>query len=191
MFLVKRPTNEAVRGFLAGQQSQPFSYPEIGASRLVVPDGYNVDHHRLKLGEGRETFAKAVEALKHWKMFEMDWIEIAPGDAPIMEGSCVAITVRHFGFRSLNVSRIVYVIEEHGAPERFGFAYGTLPGHVEQGEERFSVEYHPADNSVWYDLFAFSRPRHILARLGYPISRHLQKRFARDSLKAMERAVNE
>jgi uncharacterized protein (UPF0548 family) len=120
-------------------------------------------------------------------MFEMDWIEIAPRDAPIAEGSCVAIIVRHFGFWSLNASRIVYVIEEHGALERFGFAYGTLPEHVEQGEERFSVEYHPDDNSVWYDLFAFSRPRHILARLGYPMSRQLQKRFARDSLKAMQR----
>ena len=121
----------------------------------------------------------------------MGWIEIAPKDAPIAEGSCVAIIVRHFGFWSLNASRIVYVIEKHGALERFGFAYGTLPGHVEQGEERFSVEYHPDDNSVWYDLFAFSRPRHILARLGYPMSRQLQKRFARDSLKAMRRAVNE
>ena len=191
MFLGTRPDDEAVRDFLAGQQSQPFSYREIGASRLVVPDGYYVDHNRIKIGEGQETYAKAVQALKHWKMFEMDWVEIAPKDAPIVEGSCVAIIVRHFGFWSLNVSRIVYVIEEHGAPERFGFAYGTLPGHVEQGEERFSVEYHPADNSVWYDLFAFSRPRHFLARLGYPISRHLQKRFARDSLKAMERAVNE
>ena len=191
MFLGKRPDDEAVPGFLAGQQSQPFSYPEIGASCSVAPAGYYVDHNRIKLGEGQETFAKAVQALKHWKMFEMDWIEIAPKDAPIVEGSCVAILVQHFGFWSLNASRIVYVIEEHGRLERFGFAYGTLPGHVEQGEERFSVEYHPADNSVWYDLFAFSRPRHFLARLGYPISRHLQKRFARDSLKAMERAVNE
>ena len=191
MFLVKRPAHEAVQRFLAGQQSQPFSYPESGASRLAAPEGYNVDHNRIKLGEGRETFAKAAEAIRHWKMFEMDWIEIAPKEAPIVKGSCVAITVRHFGFWWLNVSRIVYVIEEHDAPERFGFAYGTLPGHVEQGEERFSVEYHPADNSVWYDLFAFSRARHILARLGYPISRHLQKRFARDSLKAMERAVNQ
>jgi uncharacterized protein (UPF0548 family) len=191
MFLVKRPDEKVVPSFLAGQQSQLFSYPEIGASRLVAPDGYKVDHNRIKLGEGPETFARAVEAFKHWKMFEMDWIEIAPKNVPIVEGSCVAIIVRHFGFWSLNASRIVYVIEEHGMLERFGFAYGTLPGHVEQGEERFSVEYYPEDDSVWYDLFAFSRPRHFLARLGYPISRHLQKRFARDSLKAMERAVNE
>lgn len=191
MFCGKRPDNEAVLGFLASQQSQPFSYPEVGASREVAPDGYNLDQNRVRLGDGPETLAKAIEALKRWKMFEMDWLDIVPNDAPIAEGSCVAIIVRHFGFWSLNASRIVYVIEEHGAPERFGFAYGTLPGHVEQGEERFSVEYHPEDNSVWYDLFAFSRPRHILARLGYPMSRRLQQRFARDSLKAMERAVNE
>jgi uncharacterized protein (UPF0548 family) len=191
MFLRKRPHNEDVLGFLAGQQNQPFSYIEAGASRLVAPDGYNVDHNRIMLGEGRETFARAVQAIKDWQMFEMEWIEIAPKDAPIVEGSCVAIIVRHFGFWSLNASRIVYVIEEHGALERFGFAYGTLPRHVEQGEERFSVEYHSEDNSVWYDLFAFSRPRHLFARLGSPISRQLQKRFARDSLKAMKRVVNE
>lgn len=191
MFLGKRPDNSTILVFLAGQQSLPFSYPEVGASRLAPPAGYSVDHNRIRLGDGPETFSKAVDALRHWKMFELGWVRIAPSGAPITEGSCVAILVRHFGFWSLNASRIVYVIEEHGPPKRFGFAYGTLPGHVEQGEERFCVEYHPEDNSVWYDLFAFSRPRHILARLGYPISRRLQKRFARDSLKALERAVNE
>jgi uncharacterized protein (UPF0548 family) len=50
------------------------------------------------------------------------------------------------------------------------------------------VEYHSADQSVWYDLFAFSRPS-ALARLGYPITRMLQKRFAHDSKLAMQRAV--
>jgi uncharacterized protein (UPF0548 family) len=191
MFLAMRPHNEVVLDFLARQKNQPFSYPEEGASRLVAPEGYNVDHNRIMLGEGRETFAKAVQAVKDWKMFEMDWVEITPKELPIVEGSSVAIIVRHFGVWSLNAARIVYVIDERGALDRFGFAYGTLGGHVEQGEERFSVEYHSEDNSVWYDLLAFSRPRHILAKLGYPISRQLQKRFARDSLKAMKRAVNE
>jgi len=48
----------------------------------------------------------------------------------------------------------VYVIDETVPVRRFGFAYGTLPAHVEQGEERFSVELH-ADGAVWYDLRAF------------------------------------
>lgn len=191
MFCVRKPDDAAILRFLDAEQGRPFSYPEVGASRLVAPSGYNLDHHRIMLGEGHATFAKAVEALKHWKMFKMDWVEIVPKEVSITEGSCVAIIVQHFGFWSLNASRIAYVIDEQGPLERFGFAYGTLPGHVERGEERFSVEYHSEDNSVWYDLFAFSRPGHLLARLGYPISRRLQRRFATDSLKAMKKAVNE
>jgi len=67
----------------------------------------------------------------------------------------------------------------------------TLAEHAESGEERFSVEFHHATGEVWYDLFAFSRPNHFLARLGYPLSRMLQRRFAEDSKRAMLRAVNE
>lgn len=59
----------------------------------------------------------------------------------------------------------------------------------EPSEERFTVEWNRVDGSVWYDLYAFSRPWHPLARLGYPLGRALQKRFARDSKHAMVRAV--
>src|SRR5262249_800616 len=65
----------------------------------------------------------------------------------------------------------------------------TLPEHAESGEERFTVEWHEADAAVWYDILAFSRPQQLLARCGYPIARRLQKRFARDSAAAMQRAV--
>jgi len=80
-------------------------------------------------------------------------------------------------------------MEEDGHVKRFGFAYGTLPGHVESGEERFLIEWDRADNCVWYDILAFSRPRHILAWLGYPWVRHLQKRFRQESGAAMCRAT--
>jgi uncharacterized protein (UPF0548 family) len=89
------------------------------------------------------------------------------------------------GFWSLNVSRIVYVMEEQGAVEKFGFAYGTLKSHVERGEERFTVEWNRADDSVWYDILAFSRPNLRLIKLGKPYARWLQKRFAKESLKRM------
>jgi len=118
-------------------------------------------------------------------MFDMDWLKIYPGAAPIIGGTTVAVLARHFGFWSLNPCRIVYVIDE---PARFGFAYGTLVGHSEIGEERFSVELDPQTNEVWYDLYAFSRPT-PLVRLGYPLARILQKRFARCSLDAMCRTV--
>ena len=82
-------------------------------------------------------------------------------------------------------ARIVYVIEE---PRRFGFAYGTLPGHVERGEERFCVEWQ-GDDTVWYDREAFSQPRYWMVRLGKPIARRVQRRFGRESKAAMLRAV--
>ena len=110
--------------------------------------------------------------------------------APILVGTNVAVSVRHLGFYSLNACRIVYIVDEPGPMRRFGFAYGTLAEHAESGEERFTVEWDDQDN-VGYDIFAFSRPRHPLARLGYPLSRSLQKKFARASKAAMLQAVSD
>jgi uncharacterized protein (UPF0548 family) len=118
-------------------------------------------------------------------MFDIGWMSVQPEGAPIAVGTTVAVVAGHFGFWSLNAARIAYTIDE---PRRFGFAYGTLPEHVERGEERFLVE-RRADDSVWYDLFAFSTPHHLLARLALPIGRAVQRRFARDSMRAMRRAT--
>ena len=84
----------------------------------------------------------------------------------------------------MNACRIVYVVEEQ---QRYGFAYGTLSEHAERGEERFTVEWKREEDTVWYDLLAFSKPG-PMARLGYPLARRLQKRFAHDSKEAMKRA---
>ena len=80
----------------------------------------------------------------------------------------MGILGRHFGLWSLNACRIVYVIEEEASLlRRYGFALGTLPGHVERGEERFTVEWHRADDSVFYEVFAFARLAHPLASVGH------------------------
>lgn len=102
----------------------------------------------------------------------------------------MAVLISHLGFCSLNAARIVYTIQEDGGIMRYGFAYGTLADHGESGEERFSVEWHRSDDSVWYDLLAFSRPKALLARLGYPLARMLQRRFVDGSKLAMTRAVS-
>jgi uncharacterized protein (UPF0548 family) len=111
-------------------------------------------------------------------------------DAPLVPGTVVAVLIRGGPVWSLNAARIVYVIEEATADmTRFGFAYGTLADHAEEGEERFLVEWRHDDDSVWYDLAAFSRPRHWLARLVYPYVRWAQARFRNESGKAMQRAL--
>ena len=191
MFLMKNPDAVTMRSYLESQHDASFSYAEVGASQTAAPAGYNADHNRIRLGYGRETFGRAIEAINGWKMFDFDWIEVFPARAPIEVGVTVAILAHLPGLHSLNASRIVFTIEESNAEQAYGFAYGTLTDHVEQGEERFTVEYHAKDESVWYDLFAFSRPRHPLAKAAYPLSRFLQRRFARESLSAMLRAVNE
>ena len=190
MFLLAKPDQQAVRAFLESQRGISFSYAEVGASRAAAPPGYNIDHNRIRLGYGREAFNKAIDAIKDWKMFGFDWIEIFPRRPAIEAGMTVAVLVRHLGFYSLNASRIVYTMDSSDSNVSYGFAYGTLFDHAEQGEERFTVAYEPSDNAVWYDLFAFSRPRHPLARAGYPLSRFLQRRFAQASLRAMFSAAN-
>src|SRR5262249_16001520 len=68
---------------------------------------------------------------------------------------------------------------------------GGVAERGEAGEEGFTVEWDEAGSAVWYDILAFSRPQQLLARLGYPFARRLQKRFARDSAAAMRRAVGQ
>lgn len=167
------------------QRNRTFSYREVGHSRRGAPAGYTADQHRVRLGEGRAAFARAVEALRSWTMFDLGWVSVHPAAAPLEPGTTVVIRIRHYGFWSLNACRIVYLVDDEGPVVRFGFAYGTLPDHAERGEERFTVEWHHGDGSVWYDIHAFSRPNHPMARLGYPLARLLQKRFVRFSKRAM------
>ena len=185
---LRRPSPEEIQTFLIRQRDRPFSYPEVGASRGEPPAGYKIDHNRTCLGSGDVAFAAACEAVRSWRMARLGWAELQAPEAPITPGLDVAVRVRCFGLWWLNALRVVYTVDKDGPVRRFGFAYGTLEDHVEQGEERFTVE-QLADGSVWYDLFAFSRPRFWMVRLGRPLARRLQKRFQVDSKAAMEQAV--
>ena len=199
MFLLRPPSRPTVERFLALQRDLPFTYAEVGATRpdRRPPEGYDCDHNRVRLGAGSDVFERACDALRRWEMFNLGWVKVLWPSTPVEVGGVVGVLASAGGLLSLNACRITYLVEraESSADgvERFGFAYGTLPGHVERGEERFSVEWHRrdrgGDDSVWYDILAFSKPQHPLARLGYPFVRLMQKRFARDSKRAMLRAA--
>lgn len=189
MFLLNRPDESRIRQILAGQRESPFSYPEVGATQDELPRGYAVLRGRIDLGHGAIAFAKAAHALLRWKMFEVPGIQLCWPNTPIQPGESVAVLVKHFGFCSLNCCRIVYRVDEDGPVRRFGFAYGTLFEHAEQGEERFCVDWHRPSNVVGFEILSFSRPASILAKAGYPLAALLQKRFLRDSLAAIGKAV--
>jgi uncharacterized protein (UPF0548 family) len=190
VFSLRAPSEDEIRRFISEQKDSGFSYPEVGASATTPPTGYNVNHNRAQLGRGEATWRRAVEAIRKWHMFNMPWVALHWPSAPIQVGIDVAVSIRHFGFYSLHACRIVYVVDEDGPIKRFGFAYGTLAEHAERGEERFTVEWNRDEDSVWYDILAFSRPEKVLARLGYPLSRLLQRKFAEDSKLAMLRSVS-
>jgi uncharacterized protein (UPF0548 family) len=191
MFLPRQPSDETIRQFISSQHDLPFSYAEVGATHNeAAPANYTVDHNRIQLGAGERVYDRAVVALRSWKQFDLGWVTIVPPQMPIEVGRTVAIQAHSFGFWSLSACRIVYAVDEKETTKRFGFAYGTLPNHVECGEERFTIEWR-ADDSVWYDIYAFSHPQHPLVRLGSAVARRLQKRFVRDSLAAMKTAASD
>jgi len=190
MLSLRKPSAESIRRFLTEQVKLPFTYTAVGATAETPPSGYVVDRTRIKLGEGESVFRSAIAALRRWEQFNLGWVEAWPSDTPIQKGEVVAVMGRAVGVWWLNACRVVYVVDETGPISKFGFAYGTLPGHVESGEERFLIEWDKIDDSVWYDIVAFSRPNQFSARLGYPVVRRLQKRFGRDSAASMLRVVS-
>jgi len=189
MLSLRKPSGESLRRFLMAQANLPFSYSSVGATATTPPDGYVVDRARIKLGEGEPVFQAARAALQRWEQFRLGWVEAWPANTLIQSGQVVALLAHAIGLSWLNSCRIVYVVDETQPNCKFGFAYGTLPAHVESGEERFLIEWDRGENSVWFDILAFSRPNHFLARLGYPFVRRMQDRFRRDSAAAMLRAV--
>lgn len=187
---LQKPSSDVLGRFLAGQAALDFSYSAVGATATTPPAGFTVDRTRIELGNGESVFDAAKGALERWQQFRLGWVDVGSPETPLEVGQVVAIMGRAVGFWWLNSCRIVYTVVESGRIMKFGFAYGTLPGHVESGEERFLIEWDRNTNQVAYDILAFSKPNHLLTRLGYPLVRRCQKRFGRDSAAAMFRAVN-
>lgn len=182
------PSLEQLEQHWQTQQNQDFAYSEVGSSAKGFPSGYDHDHEATLLGFGDVVFEKAKQALRNWAMFPSAWTQIFPANTPLQQGNEVLVLFRLFGlWWWRNSSRIVYLIDE---PARFGFAYGTLPTHIERGEEIFQVELRD-DGSVWYSIQAFSKPNRWYVWLGYPVARAYQRKFRRDSFREMERKMKD
>jgi uncharacterized protein (UPF0548 family) len=78
--------------------------------------------------------------------------------------------------------RVVYVVDE---PDRQGFAYGTLPGHAESGEELFMVRFDAASGDVYAEVAAFSRHATWWSRVASPITSLVQKIVTQRYLRAL------
>ena len=194
MLTFRKPSIDALRGIRAHQSTLDFTYAAVGATcgKQAMPAGFAVDRTRTELGRGSVVFERAKRALGEWRQFQLDWLEVFPNDTPVRAGETVLVIARAGGVWWTNAARIVYVVDESDAAKsQFGFAYGTLPGHVETGEERFLIEWDRATDNVSFEILAFSRPKHFLVRLNKRRARAMQKRFAAESTAAMKRYVSE
>lgn len=182
-----KPDPELIRARLRDLRGLPLTYWERGATDWKrLPAGYEHAVTRGALGRGDAAWAAAKHALRTWKVVpEGDWVELYP-EPRVRPGAQVMVCFRLFGAWWTSPCRVVYVIDE---PNRFGFAYGTLPGHVEQGEERFLIERDPVTDEVSYSVRVMARPRHVGARLLPGLTARMQARFREESLASVRRAV--
>lgn len=158
-----------------------FNYTETGATAGELPVGYRHVLHRAVLGQGPDRFLAASDTLMTWEMHRGAGLTVDASAPAAVPG---AVVVLRMGVGRLRLPAPCCVVDVIREPCRRGFAYGTLLGHPEQGEERFVVE-HQADGTVVLHIAAFSRPATWWARLGGPVTRAVQDAITRRCVSAL------
>jgi uncharacterized protein (UPF0548 family) len=144
----------------------PFTYSEVGATRdTPLPAGYRHVLRDVEVGAGPDVFARAAEALLTFRMHRGAGMRVGIR-APAVPGLPVVIRAGVGPLRVTAPCRVVYRIDQ---PDRQGFAYGTLDGHPECGEEAF-VLHLTGSGRIRFRITAFSRPASTLARIGGPLT---------------------
>ena len=175
-----RPSESVLHAVLDEQAGAPLTYSEVGATqRPELPDGYTHDRYRIRLPDG--TFELATRGLRAWRAHIDAGVAVFPPTAALEPGANVVLIIHTGPLYAIAACRIVYVCDE---PDRFGFAYGTLPDHPEVGEEAFMVERDTA-NRVHFTITAFSRLGSPATRLARPFARVIQQRVTRKYLEGL------
>ncbi len=191
MFHLRRPTAAVIQETIAAAAHLPPSAPHVlslseGLLTRRLPFGFVHDSLSSKIGCGEAAFGHARQAFRNWAEFDLGWVNVANAAAPIAPRQIVGVLPFTLGLWSLNLSRIVETVD---SPTHFGFLYATTAWHVEEGEERFLIEFDPRNGAVTYRLEAVSRPRNWFARAGFLVTRSMQRRFARDSHNQMRNCL--
>jgi uncharacterized protein (UPF0548 family) len=157
---------------------KPFTYTDIGATSGRLPDAYHHITESARIGTGRARFDEAAERVMRWGMLRGAGAHVTPSTEVAQTGSVVVV-----GLGPVRAPcRVVYVIDEDN---RRGFAYGTLPGHPESGEELFAVRYDPAGDAVYSEVVAFSRHATWWSKAAGPVTSILQRIMTKRYLSAV------
>lgn len=159
------------------------TYVEVGATAGELPAGYRHLRASCVIGHGRDVFERAADDLLAGVVQRRAGADVRMLEVPLREGTRVLVRVR-LGLVVFRVPCLVVWAERTASS--CGFAYGTLPGHPERGEERFHLELTPA-GVVVFSIVAFSAPGRWYTRLGGPAVRLVQNRMTRRYLRALTR----
>lgn len=178
MGLAELPTD--VRNRLTNAE---LTYREVGATAGDLPAGYHQLIRSVLIGYGHQVFADAGDAVCQWRVQLGAGLQVS-ASAPTAVAD--AVVTLGFGIGPLRLQapcRVVYVVDE---PRRRGFAYGTLAGHPESGEEAFMIEHHD-DDAVSFKVTAFSRPASRLAKIAAPLGAVVQRQITARYLRSLGR----
>ena len=182
MLLLRRRSPVELDTLLSLAIREDPSYPEVGATgTAVLPPGYRHDRQHRRIGDS-QVFDRAATGLRHWAAHEGAGVHIFPHDHPVSLGATILAVISLGPGQVVAPCRIVRVIDEF---DKFGFAFGTLPGHPERGEEAFVVE--RRTDGTFFCITAFSKLAVPLARLTGPIGRAIQLAINRRCLNALAR----
>ena len=163
---------------LCDLSGRPLTYDEVGATAGALPAGYHHVQKSAVIGHGRRRFDDAAAAVMRWGMLRGAGVRVNPSSEVAAVGSEVIV-----GIGPVRAPcRVVYVVDE---ANRRGFAYGTLPGHAESGEEYFGVRYDPARDEVYAEVRAFSRHGTWWSRLAAPMTSLTQRVITGRYLRAL------
>ncbi len=156
---------------LAAARTQQPTYAHIGSTLASAPrDPTRIREGHLDVGRGADAFRRARQGLRTWVTHSGINAAVEPAQQSVELGATVLVVLRVGPVHVIAPNRVVAVIDE---PTRFAYAYGTLPGHPECGEESFVVELLD-DEVVRATIRVHARGATLAARAAAPIVRQLQ-----------------
>jgi len=159
------------------------SYPEVGMTEGGAPTTYHQGRYRMRIGRGDDVFDRAVSGLRAWVPQRALGFRIESPGADQRAGSTVALLFP-LGLAYVVVPcRVVRRIDDG---HRQGYAYGTLAGHPECGEESFLVERDIAGD-VWFTVEVASRPGLPVVAALAPVARAVQRLAIERYLRVLRR----
>ncbi|WP_432109329.1 DUF1990 family protein [Streptomyces sp. AA1529] len=151
-----------------------YSYTPVGRTAYgVTPPGFRALRVRIPLGTGGAVFAAAARALLEWRMHRAMGVRLEADAGRAAPGVRVTVGLGVGALRVGGPCRVVWAVEEE---RRAGWAYGTLPGHPQRGEEAFLVEHAP-DGAVRLTVRAYSVPAVWWTRAAGPVLPVLQRGY--------------